>query len=551
MTSQPQVVLYDTTLRDGTQQEGVSLTVKDKLDITKKLDELGVHIIEGGWPFSNPKDEEYFRRVRSLKLKHARIAAFGATTRAGVKAKDDPNVQALVASEAPIVTLVGKTWDLHVTHVLETTLDENVRMIEDSIGYLKGLGREVHFDAEHFFDGFAANQDYALRCLKAAAEAGADVIHLCDTNGGVLPNRLGEIVDVVHGVVRTPLGIHVHNDGELAVANSLTAVQHGVVQVQGTVNGYGERCGNANLCSIIPGLQAKMGIRVVTDDQLKRLTQIAQEIGELVNMSMNPSQPYVGSRAFTHKGGLHAAAVAKVERSYEHMDPSVVGNVRKVLVSELAGRSNVIAASKEMGLNVSGDAARAILERVKKAEAAGFQYEGAEASFEMLVRRATPDYTPAFTLEDFMVVVEKLRRLPVRRSLENGAAGNGHDDLLSEAMVKVRVGDELYHTAAEGNGPVNALDEALRKALRGHFRGLEAVRLTDYKVRILNEEGATGAAVRVLIESTDGAHVWRTVGSSTNIIYASWLALTDALEYWLIKWGPLSKGQAKANPRSA
>ena len=534
-TQSGQIVLYDTTLRDGTQQEGISLTVKDKLDITTKLDDLGVNIIEGGWPFSNPKDEEYFRRVRFLKLKNARVAAFGSTRRAGTTAEQDPNLQALVESEAAIVTLVGKTWDLHVTDVLETTLEENLFMIEDSIRYLKGLGREVHFDAEHFFDGYDANPEYALRCLKAAAEAGADVIHPCDTNGGILPNRLAEVIDRVKEEVSTPLGIHVHNDGELAVANTLMAVAHGVVQVQGTINGYGERCGNANLCSIIPGLQEKMGIEVITSEQMERLTAVAQEIAELVNMSMNPSQPYVGSRAFTHKGGLHAAAVAKVERSYEHMDPVVVGNTRRILVSELAGRSNVVAATREMGLEMTGDAARGILERVKAAEAEGFQYEGAEASFEMLVRRALPDYQPAFVLEDFMVLVEKLRRLPSRRS------GNGSDDLLSEAMVKVRVDGQIYHTAAEGNGPVNALDEALRKALREHFTGIDVIRLIDYKVRILNEEGATGAAVRVLIESADDSHIWRTVGSSTNIIYASWLALTDALEYWLVKWGPLSE----------
>ncbi|MBI4236052.1 MAG: citramalate synthase [Chloroflexi bacterium] len=534
-----QVILYDTTLRDGTQQEGISLTVKDKLDITRRLDELGVHIIEGGWPFSNPKDAEYFRRVRGLRLRHARIAAFGATRRADGSAESDPNIQALVEAGTPIVTLVGKTWDLHVTQVLETTLEENLRMIQDSIRYLKGLGREVHFDAEHFFDGFAANREYALQALRAAAEAGADVIHLCDTNGGTLPSRLGAAIDAVRATVQTPLGIHVHNDAEMAVANTLTAVEHGAAQVQGTINGYGERCGNANLCSIIPSLQLKMGIPVVTAGQLARLTQVAQEIGELVNMSMNPSQPYVGSRAFTHKGGLHASAVAKVERSYEHMDPAVVGNMRRIVVSELAGRSNIIAATRQLGLEVSGEAARSILERVKRAEAAGFQYEEASASFEMLVRRATPTYRPAFALEDFMVIVEKLRRPPVRRT-ENAPG----DDLLSEAMVKVRVGDALYHNAAEGNGPVNALDQALRKALREHYGEIDAVRLTDYKVRILNEEGATAAAVRVLIESTDGAHVWRTVGSSTNIIYASWLALVDSLEYWLVKWGPLSGAKA-------
>ncbi len=533
------IVLYDTTLRDGTQQEGISLTIKDKLDITSELDGLGIHIIEGGWPFSNPKDEEYFRRVRSLDLKHARIAAFGSTRRANVPVTDDAQVKALIDTEAPIVTVVGKSWDLHVTDVLETTLEENLSMIADTVAYLLAAGREVHYDAEHFFDGFDANEEYALQSLRSAADAGAAVIHLCDTNGGILPNRLVEAVDRVRAVVSTPLGIHVHNDSDLAVANSLTAIEHGIVQVQGTINGYGERCGNANLCSIIAGLQAKMGIKVVSDDQLARLTSVSANIAELVNMSPNASQPYVGARAFTHKGGLHAAAVAKVERSYEHMEPSVVGNGRRVLVSELAGRSNVIAASRSAGLDMPPEVARQVLEQVKNAEAAGFQYEGAEASFEMLVRRSTPAYVPAFELEDFLVVVENLRRAPSPQ-LETG--GENGDGLLSEAMVKVRVGEARYHTAAEGNGPVNALDAALRKALHEHYTDIDVVRLTDYKVRILNEEGATGAAVRVSIESTDGDNVWRTVGSSTNIIYASWLALTDALEYWLHKWGPLAKG---------
>ena len=529
------MILYDTTLRDGTQQEGISLTVKDKLDITTRLDDLGIHIIEGGWPFSNPKDEEYFRRVKGLNLKTARVAAFGSTRRAGIPAEQDGNLLALIASEAPIVTLVGKTWDLHVTEVLETSLEENVLMISDSISYLKSQGREAHFDAEHFFDGYAANPDYAVQCLKAAQDAGADVIHLCDTNGGVLPQRLGEVVDALRSTITVPLGIHVHNDGELAVANSMTAVEHGIEQVQGTVNGYGERCGNANLCSIIPGLQTKMGIRVVTDEQLKNLTTVSQEIAEIVNMGINPSQPYVGARAFTHKGGLHAAAVAKVKRSYEHMDPDTVGNARRIVVSELSGRSNVLAATQAMGIDVEPDTARSILEQVKNAEAAGFQYEGAEASFEMLVRRALPDYTPAFMLQDFMTVVETWRRRPSINMAED------NDDPLSEAVVKVRVGEEQYHTAAEGNGPVNALDEALRKALVTKFPEIGVVRLTDYKVRILNQESATAATVRVLIESTDGDHVWRTVGSHTNIIHASWMALADSLEYWLLNWGSAAR----------
>lgn len=523
------VILYDTTLRDGTQQEGISLTVKDKLDITKKLDEIGIDIIEGGWPYSNPKDEEYFQQVSLLELKHSRIAAFGSTRRAGITAEKDPNIQALIKSKAKIVTIVGKTWDLHVLEVLETSLDENIEMIKDSISYLKSQSLEVHFDAEHFFDGFEANKKYALESIKAAAAAGADAVHLCDTNGGVLPNRLSIIIDEVKEILPTPLGIHVHNDGELAVANSIAAVEQGVRYVQGTVNGYGERCGNANLCSIIPTLQIKMGLKVVELEQMQKLSTIAKEISELVNMGINPSQPYVGARAFTHKGGLHAAAVAKVERSYEHMDPKIIGNDRKIVVSELAGRSNILFAAEKMGVKITKDESSKILESVKTAELEGFQYEGADASLEMLLRRNLGDYEPPFVLEDFMVLAEKLRRLPVNND------GTKEDDLLSEAMVKVRIGDVVYHTAAEGNGPVNALDEALRKALRDHFPNVDDIRLTDYKVRILNEEGATGAAVRVLIESTDGKDSWNTVGSSTNIIYASWLALIDSIEYWMLK----------------
>ena len=523
------VILYDTTLRDGTQQEGISLTVKDKLDITAKLDEIGIDIIEGGWPYSNPKDEEYFQRVSQLDLSHSRIAAFGSTRRAGTSADEDPNIQALVESKAEIITIVGKTWDLHVLEVLETSLDENIDMIRDSISYLKSKSLEVHFDAEHFFDGFEANKDYALKSIQAAADVGVDAIHLCDTNGGVLPNRLSTIIDEVKETITTPLGIHVHNDGELAVANSISAVEQGVEYVQGTVNGYGERCGNANLCSIIPTLQIKMGLKVVSPHQMKKLSIIAKEISELMNMGINPSQPYVGSRAFAHKGGLHASAVAKVERSYEHMDPNIIGNDRKIVVSELAGRSNILSAAEKMGVKITKDESRKILESVKTAESEGFQYEGADASLEMLIRRNVGNYQPPFVLEDFMVLAEKLRRLPVSTSEEK------EDDLLSEAMVKVRIGDNVYHTAAEGNGPVNALDEALRKALRDYFPSIDEIRLTDYKVRILNEEGATGAAVRVLIESTDGKDSWNTVGSSTNIIYASWLALIDSIEYWMLK----------------
>ncbi|MBI4329245.1 MAG: citramalate synthase [Chloroflexi bacterium] len=525
-----QIMLYDTTLRDGTQQEGISPTLQDKLDITVKLDALGVHVIEGGMPGAVPKDTDYFRRVWELPLRHARIAAFGSTRRANTPVAEDANIAALVESKAPICTLVGKSWDLHVIRVLETTLEENLRMLADSISYLKEKGREVYLDAEHFFDGFRENPEYALQCLKTAATAGADYLVLCDTNGGTLPSQIARVVDAVRAAVPTPVGIHAHNDGEMAVASSLAAIEHGATQVQGTINGYGERCGNANLCSIIPTLQVKMGIQVVSPEQLANLSETAKAVGELLNEEVGPSQPYIGRRAFTHKAGFHASGVAKVQRSYEHMDPTLVGNARRVLVSELAGRSNVLYVARQMGIEhlVQDSAqARKVLDSIKANEAQGFQYEEAEASFELVVRRAAGNYQPPFRLEDFMVVVERHRRAAVLQPSD--------DALLSEAMVKVWVDGELYHNAAEGNGPVNALDNALRKALREKYHEIDKVALVDYKVRILNESGGTGAVVRVRIESTDGEMVWRTVGSSTNIIWASWLALTDSLEYWLLK----------------
>ncbi|HKZ50897.1 MAG TPA: citramalate synthase [Dehalococcoidia bacterium] len=530
------VELYDTTLRDGTQMEGISLSVEDKLKIARKVDELGVHYIEGGWPGSNPKDAEFFVRARGLGLRNARLAAFGATRRSGARAEKDPNLRALIDARTPVVTIVGKASEPQVRRVLETTLEENLAMIADSTRYLKGHGLTVFFDAEHFFDGFGANPQYALQCLKAATEAGADCIVLCDTNGGTVTSRLVEAIRAAQEVVPTAflpsppgpggpsLGIHCHNDTELAVANSLAAVEAGAVHVQGTINGYGERCGNANLLSIIANLKLKLGIDCVSDEQLARLTEVSRYVSEVANLAPNPHQPYVGASAFAHKAGLHVAGVLKYEDAYQHIDPALVGNEPRVLVSELAGQRNVGAKLKELGvdLRLTAEQARHIVERVKLMESEGYQYEGAEASFELLVRRTLAGYEPPFVLEDFIVLE---RRHPAGEARE----------ILSEAMAKVRVGDEVIHTAAEGNGPVNALDGAVRKALLEFYPSLEAVKLADYKVRIIDSGAGTGASVRVLIECTDGEKRWTTVGASTDIIEASWLALADSLEWWLTR----------------
>ena len=522
------VQLYDTTLRDGAQKEGISFSVVDKLNIASKLDELGIHFIEGGWPGSNPKDVEFFRRAKGLSLHISELVAFGSTRQAGVRAEDDANLKALAEVGVKTVTIVGKASELQVIRVLETPLEENLSMVSDSIRYLKGKGLSVFFDAEHFFDGFKANSDYALRCLEVAAEAGASCLVLCDTNGGALPAEIVTAIEAARGKTTVPLGIHTHNDSELAVANTLAAVGIGVSQVQGTINGYGERCGNANLCSIIPDLKLKMGIDCVTDDELARLTEVSHYVSEVANLAPDASQPYTGFSAFSHKGGLHVSAMTKWSESYQHVVPGQIGNLPRVVVSELSGRGNIIHKMKEMGLALSpkGEELKRLLSQIKLLESQGFQYENAEASFELLVRRAKPDYKPPFELVDFMVVVEKKRRPPTRGDRE---------ELLAEATVKVKVGTEIMHTAAEGNGPVNALDHALRKALLHCYPDLAVVRLVDYKVRILEESVGTESKVRVLIESSDGLSGWRTVGSSSNIIEASWLALADSLEYWLLK----------------
>jgi len=522
------VQLYDTTLRDGAQREGISFSVVDKLDIARKLDELGIHFIEGGWPGSNPKDVEFFDRARNLALSNSVLVAFGSTRRPKGKAATDANLRALAKAGVKAVTIVGKSSELQVTQVLETSLEENRSMIADSIRYLKAKGLTVFFDAEHFFDGFKSNPSYALRVLEAAAEAGADCLVLCDTNGGTVPSEITVAIEAARKITAVPLGIHAHNDAELAVANTLAAVNAGVTQVQGTINGYGERCGNANLCSIIPALKLKMGINCATKEQLAKLTEVSHFVSEVANLIPDAWSPYVGTSAFSHKGGLHVSGMRKWKESYQHIDPTQVGNQPKVLVSELSGKANILQKARERGIDLppKGKEAEKLLEQVKLLESHGFQYENAEASFELLLHRAKPDYQPPFELVDFMIVVERRRRPPTRKSLE---------DTLSEAMIKVKIGDEVIHTAAEGNGPVNALDDALRKALLQFYPSLAQVRLVDYKVRILEESGGTGSQVRVLIESSDGVEEWRTVGSSSNIIEASWLALADSLEYWLLK----------------
>ena len=515
--SNPDLTLYDTTLRDGTQSEGISLSVEDKLKITRLLDDLGVDMIEGGWPGSNPKDAAYFRRVRSLDLRHARIAAFGSTCRVGTQPAEDANIRALLEAETPIVTVVGKTWPLHVRDVLRTTPEENLRIIRESVVYLKAQGREVIYDAEHFFDGYKDDPAYALATLQAAQDGAADALVLCDTNGGALPWEIETITQTVQEALPdAALGIHVHDDDGMATANTLAAVRAGAVHVQGTINGYGERCGNADLCAVIPNLVLKMHRPVLTAEQLGRLTSAANAVASIANQLVPRQAPYVGPSAFAHKGGIHVSAMRRNEASYQHIDPALVGNRARVLVSELSGRGNLRSKAEELGL----DPARledlpGILQTIKLLEYEGFTFEGAEASVEMLLRRAQAGYTPPFEMLDFMAVVEHRE-------------GRG---LFAEASIKVRVGDTIRHTVADGNGPVNALDAALRKALAPEFPYLTEFDLADYKVHILDGDQGTAATTRVMLDMQNATHRWTTVGASTNIIEASWLALADAVEY--------------------
>ena len=526
----PPVVLYDTTLRDGTQGENIILSLADKLRVARMLDEYGMPYIEGGWPGSNPKDVEFFATAKGIRWERAKLAAFGSTRHRANRPEADPNLHELVAAETPVVTLFGKSWLLHVTEVLGATPTENLDMIAESIGFLVDRGREAVYDAEHYFDGFKADRSYALATLRAARQAGARSLVLCDTNGGTLTDELLLIVEDTRrtlegdpGAPAVTWGIHTHNDAELAVANTLAAVQAGIRHVQATINGYGERCGNANMVSVLANLALKTDLPLlpVGGGEIAELTTLSRAVAEIANVAPNDYQPFVGRSAFAHKGGVHGAAVAKVERSYQHVDPGLVGNVGRLVVSELGGRANTAIRAGQLGHQLEGLDPRELSKVIKQMEADGLAFEGAEASFELLIRRRTAGYVAPFRIVDFTVLVEQ------REGRE----------LLAEATVKVEVEGEILHTAADGNGPVNALDAALRKALRAFYPQLDGVHLVDYKVRILDGNAATAARTRVVIDSADAARTWSTMGSDTNIIAASAAALADSLEYVIWKSG--------------
>lgn len=513
------VTIYDSTLRDGAQAQGISYTVEDKLKVVERLDRLGVAYIEAGNPGSNPKDLEFFERVRQLDLKNARLIAFGSTRRVNIAVEDDANVHSLLQAGTGSVALFGKSWDFQVTDILKTTLDENLRMIYDTVKYFKDRGREVVYDAEHFFDGYAANPDYTLRTLQAAADAGADSLCLCDTKGGFLPLDIFNITRLIVEKFKVPIGIHCHNDNGMAVAGSITAVQAGATQVQGTMNGLGERCGNANLCTIIPNLQLKMGYSCIPEANMSDLTSAARAVSEIANVIHDERAPYVGNTAFAHKAGMHADAVSKNTAAYELIDPETVGNERVFLMSEVAGRTAVLNLINKVDPGITRDSkeTRLVLEKLKEMEYEGYQYEGAESSFELIIRKFLGKYHPFFELREFKVIVNE----PTMNSVN------------SSAMIKIRVGEQEEITAAEGDGPVNALDNAVRKALVRFYPAISEMKLTDFKVRVLDSTSATAAKVRVLIESTDGRDKWTTIGVSTDIIEASWRALVDSIEYKL------------------
>jgi 2-isopropylmalate synthase len=516
------VEIYDTTLRDGAQAEDVSFSAEDKVMVAQKLDELGAHFIEGGWPGANPKDIDFFRMIKTVPLKQAKVVAFGSTRRATNPVHADPTMKAILDADTRYVTLFGKSWTLHVTDALGVSLKKNLELIEDSIAYLKGKGRQVFYDAEHFFDGYKANPDYALQTLLKAQTAGAERLILCDTNGGTMPWEVKRIVAAVAREVRVPLGIHAHNDAEMAVANSLVALQEGVFQVQGTINGIGERCGNANLSSIIPNLHFKMKTPTVTPDQLHKLREVSHFVAEIANLVPDKHQPYVGDSAFAHKGGVHVDAVRKNPMTYEHIRPEAVGNRQRMLISDYAGKSSLSAKAEEFHIKLSkkDPKAQELLATLKDLENQGYQFEGAEGSFELLMRRMLGKHKPSFELLGFRVIVEK------RRADENP---------ISEATVIVKVGSLVEHTVAVGTGPVNALDHAIRKALEKFYPQLREVKLLDYKVRVLAATKGTASRVRVLIESGDHKDKWGTVGVSENIMEASWQALADSIEYKMVK----------------
>ncbi len=522
------VLYYDTTLRDGSQAEGVSFSLIDKLKITELLDKLGVSYIEGGWPGSNPKDIEYFKTVKNLRLKQAKISAFGSTRYHKNKSENDPNLLALIQSKTPVVCIFGKTWDFHVTDALKISLDKNLQMIYDTIKFLKSKKREVIYDAEHFFDGYKANPEYAVKTINAALEGGADNITLADTNGGSLPFEIEKIIDELKNEFPgIKLGIHTHNDADLAVANSLIAVKKGATIIQGTINGLGERVGNANLCSIIPNIELKMKIKTLTSSQLKMLTKASIYINELANLGQNKKLPYVGLSAFAHKGGIHVSAIQRNPLTYEHIKPELVGNKRRVLVSELSGKSNIDFKLKELGIKSvkSEDVSRKLVAEIKRLENEGFYFEGAEGSFELLLKKSTGNYKSLFELIDYRLIVEKEK----------------NNEIVSEATVKLKVKNKIIHTVAEGNGPVNALDNALRKGLLEFYPEIKNILLADYKVRVLGSQQGTASKVRVLIESKTGKNAWGTVGVSENIIEASWQALVDSIELYILKYCKIKK----------
>lgn len=515
------VKLYDTTLRDGSQAEGISYSVIDKVRIAEELDKFGIHFIEGGWPGSNPKDREFFEKISKAKLKNSKIAAFSMTRRPNIKVSQDNNIAALLKSRAQVITIVGKTWDFHVTEVLKTTLNENLAMIKDTISFLIKKGFIVFFDAEHFFDAHQANKDYSLQTLITAQDAGAQAICLCDTNGGSLPNQITTVIKEIKPRITVDLGIHCHNDAGVAVANSLAAIEAGANIVQGTINGYGERCGNADLIPIIANLKIKLKVDCLADAQLKQLTHLSHFVSEISNMRLKNEQPFVGDSAFAHKGGMHINAIMKNPLTYEHIDPPLVGNKRRILVSELGGKTGILLRAKDLNYDLSkGDPqTKKILELVQSLEHKGFQFEAAEASFQVLMQRALKKFKNFFELEGFRVVVEKIQ----------------DKKITSEAIIKLKVNGVKEHTAAEGDGPINALDNALRKALKDFYPALAKMHLSDFKVRVLDEKAGTAARVRVLIQSQDKDDVWSTIGVHENIIEASWQALVDSIEYKLLK----------------
>ena len=514
----PLIQIYDTTLRDGTQSEGFNLSANDKVRIAQKLDELGVAFIEGGWPGSNPKDAEFFQRARDMQWKNALITAFGSTCRVKGGPEDDANIKALLDSRTPVCTIFGKTWTLHVREVLLTTLEDNLRIIEQSVAYLKSNGKRVIYDAEHFFDGYKADSSYALETLKAAIRGGAETIVLCDTNGGTLPWEVQAIVQELKPVLNHPFGMHTHNDSECAVVNSLIGVREGAIQVQGTINGVGERCGNANLVSIMADLELKMGYKCLPDGNIKNLYDLSHFVAEVANLTPDEHLPFVGKSAFAHKGGVHVAATRRSPQSYQHVTPESIGNKMRVVVSDLSGRGNLLSKAEENGVEVEGEEVLPVLNEIKELESRGFSFEAAEASVTMMLKRQEYGYKPPFELIDFFVNVE-------------------HRDkrgIFAEATVKVRVQGEVLHTAAEGNGPVNALDIALRKALTSYYPQISKFHLSDYKVRILDSDHGTEAITRVLIDTRNSTSRWSTVGAGTNIIEASWRALADSMEYGLM-----------------